>query len=105
MYHREIELADRLRGMRGLPSCELLQKPTESHGPSRSPSARACPLKIAAKVDAVDAEYFHTVIEPLLDHPLIEFLGEIGDGEKSAFLGNAQALLFPIGAGRNRSGW
>ena len=54
------------------------------------------PLKIAAKVDAVDAEYFHTVIEPLLDHPLIEFLGEIGDGEKSAFLGNAQALLFPI---------
>ena len=54
------------------------------------------PLKIAAKVDAADAQYFQTVIEPLLDHPLIEFLGEIGDGEKSAFLGNAQALLFPI---------
>ena len=54
------------------------------------------PLKIAAKVDAVDAAYFHEVIEPLLDHPLIEFVGEIGDSEKSAFLGNAQALLFPI---------
>ena len=54
------------------------------------------PLKIAAKVDAVDAAYFHEIIEPLLDHPLIEFVGEIGDSEKSAFLGNAQALLFPI---------
>ena len=54
------------------------------------------PLKIAAKVDAVDAAYFHEVIEPLLDHPLVEFVGEIGDSEKSAFLGNAQALLFPI---------
>ena len=54
------------------------------------------PLKIAAKVDAADAAYFHEVIEPLLDHPLVEFVGEIGDSEKSAFLGNAQALLFPI---------
>ena len=54
------------------------------------------PLKIAAKVDAVDTAYFHEVVEPLLDHPLIEFVGEIGDSEKSAFLGNAQALLFPI---------
>ena len=54
------------------------------------------PLKIAAKVDSADAAYFHDEIEPLLDHPLIEFLGEIGDGQKSAFLGGAQALLFPI---------
>ena len=53
-------------------------------------------LKIAAKVDAADAAYFREVIEPLLDHPLVEFVGEIGDGEKSAFLGNAGALLFPI---------
>jgi glycosyltransferase involved in cell wall biosynthesis len=53
-------------------------------------------LVIAAKVDAVDADYFRDVIEPLLDHPLIEFIGEIGDAEKSAFLGNAEALLFPI---------
>jgi glycosyltransferase involved in cell wall biosynthesis len=53
-------------------------------------------LKIAAKVDAADAAYFREVIAPLLDDPLIEFVGEIGDGEKSAFLGNALALLFPV---------
>ncbi len=54
------------------------------------------PLKMAAKVDSVDAAYFHAEIEPLLDHPLIEFIGEIGDSQKSAFLGGADALLFPI---------
>ena len=53
-------------------------------------------LKIAAKVDAADRAYFERVIEPLLADPLIEFVGEIGDAEKSAFLGNARALLFPI---------
>lgn len=54
------------------------------------------PLKIAAKVDRADAEYFETRIKPLLDHPLIEFLGEIGYYEQNDFLGNAAALLFPI---------
>ncbi len=54
------------------------------------------PLKIAAKVDRADTEYFETHIKPLLDHPLIEFLGEIGYYEKNDFLGNAAALLFPI---------
>src|SRR5688572_29010816 len=53
-------------------------------------------LKIAAKVDDVDREYFESVVEPLLSHPLVEYLGEIGDGEKQEFLGNARALLFPI---------
>jgi len=53
-------------------------------------------LKIAAKVDKADAAYFHEQIEPLLADPLVEFVGEIGDGEKAAFLGNALALLFPI---------
>ncbi len=53
-------------------------------------------LKIAAKVDAADRAYFEEQIEPLLDHPLIEFIGEIGDDQKSAFLGGADALLFPI---------
>ncbi len=53
-------------------------------------------LKIAAKVDAADAAYFRDSIKPLLDDPLIEFVGEISDAEKSAFLGNASALLFPI---------
>jgi glycosyltransferase involved in cell wall biosynthesis len=53
-------------------------------------------LKLAAKVDAVDIAYFKTEIEPLLDHPFIEFIGEIGETQKSKFLGNARALLFPI---------
>ena len=54
-------------------------------------------LKIAAKVDAADLRYFQDKIEPLiLGDPLIEFVGEIGDAEKSEFLGGADALLFPI---------
>jgi glycosyltransferase involved in cell wall biosynthesis len=54
------------------------------------------PLKIAAKVDRVDREYFTELIEPMLDHPLIEYIGEIGDNDKQEFLSNASALLFPI---------
>ena len=54
------------------------------------------PLKIAAKIDAVDRCYMEKEIRPLLDHPLVEFLGEIDDASKSDFLGNAYALLFPI---------
>jgi glycosyltransferase involved in cell wall biosynthesis len=53
-------------------------------------------LKIAAKVDAEDEEYFETEIRRLLDDPLVDFIGEIGDGEKEAFLGGAAALLMPI---------
>jgi glycosyltransferase involved in cell wall biosynthesis len=53
-------------------------------------------LKIAAKVDKADRAYFEHEIRPLLDDPLIEFVGEISDAEKPAFLGNAFALLFPI---------
>jgi glycosyltransferase involved in cell wall biosynthesis len=54
------------------------------------------PLKIAAKVDAVDREYFADVIKPLLKSPLIEYIGEIGDAQKSEFLGGALALMFTI---------
>ncbi len=54
------------------------------------------PLKIAAKVDAADQAFFANEIEHLLDHPLIDYVGEIGEAEKSEFLGNAAALLFPI---------
>jgi glycosyltransferase involved in cell wall biosynthesis len=54
------------------------------------------PLKIAAKVDNADADYFKQVIEPLLNGPGVEFVGEINDAEKGEFLGQAQALLFPI---------
>lgn len=54
------------------------------------------PLKIAAKVDRTDQQHFEAVIKPLLNDPLIEFIGEIGYSEKNAFLGHAAALLFPI---------
>lgn len=54
------------------------------------------PLKIAAKVDKADQAYFEEVIRPLLDHPLVEFVGEVNEHEKCSFLGNALALLFPI---------
>jgi glycosyltransferase involved in cell wall biosynthesis len=53
-------------------------------------------LKIAAKVDKVDEKYFKTEIEHLLDHPLIEFIGEINEVQKQEFLCNAKALIFPI---------
>jgi glycosyltransferase involved in cell wall biosynthesis len=54
------------------------------------------PLKIAAKVDKVDVEYFKAEIEPMLREPGIEFIGEIDERRKSSFLGEARALLFPI---------
>jgi len=54
------------------------------------------PLKLAAKVDAVDKAYFDAEIKPMLDDPLIEYVGEIGEDAKDEFLGNAYALLFPI---------
>jgi glycosyltransferase involved in cell wall biosynthesis len=54
------------------------------------------PLKIAAKVDNVDLDYYHTEIEPLLKGPGVEFIGEISDEEKQEFLGRAMLLLFPI---------
>ena len=53
-------------------------------------------LRLAAKVDNADLEYFKTTIEPMLDHPLIEFIGEINESDKCEFLGAARALLFPI---------
>ncbi len=58
--------------------------------------ASGLPLKIAAKVDSADAEYFQTIIRPLLDYPGVEFIGEIGDGEKAHFLSGAIGLLVPI---------
>ena len=54
------------------------------------------PLKIAAKIDRADQAYFESTIQPLLDNPLVEFIGEIGYPDKDEFLGNALALLFPI---------
>jgi len=56
------------------------------------------PLKIAAKVDKVDQEYFKSTIEPLLaeSKASVEFVGEINEQQKPEFLSGAKALLFPI---------
>jgi glycosyltransferase involved in cell wall biosynthesis len=54
------------------------------------------PLKIAAKVDKVDQEYFESVIKPLLDNSLVEFIGEINDREKNELIGGALAFLHPV---------
>ncbi|HST11863.1 MAG TPA: glycosyltransferase, partial [Terriglobales bacterium] len=54
------------------------------------------PLKIGAKVDNADLEYFEEQIKPLIQQSDIEFLGEIGFPEKNELLGGATALLFPI---------
>jgi glycosyltransferase involved in cell wall biosynthesis len=54
------------------------------------------PLKIAAKVDAADREYFDETIAPVLGEPGIEFLGEVDEAAKAVLLGGARALLFPI---------
>ena len=54
------------------------------------------PLKVAAKIDKADQDYFDSCIKPALDAKDIEFLGEIGYPDKNKFLGEAMALLFPI---------
>jgi glycosyltransferase involved in cell wall biosynthesis len=54
------------------------------------------PLKIAAKVDKADEEYFEAQIKPLLNDSLIEFVGEVNEAQKNVLLGGAKALLFPI---------
>jgi glycosyltransferase involved in cell wall biosynthesis len=58
--------------------------------------AAGIPLKIAAKVDKVDEDYFRNDILPLIDDPGVEFIGEINEREKTKFLGDATALLFPV---------
>lgn len=54
------------------------------------------PLKIAAKVDRADQDYFDHVIRPMIDHPSITFIGEIGDDRKPDFLSGAIGLLLPL---------
>src|SRR5437762_1720083 len=58
--------------------------------------AAGMPLKIAAKIDKADQEYFDSCIRPMLNSSDVEFVGEVGFPEKNEFLGNAAALLFPI---------
>lgn len=94
--------------------------PTTLHGPNLKPSgdyvaflgrvspekrldrairiacAAGIPIRIAAKVDKADREYYEQVIKPMLSLPGVEFVGEINDRQKPEFLGNARAMLFPI---------
>lgn len=68
-------------------------------GPDRAIRiARACgiPLRIAAKVDKADQQYFDATIRPMLGSPGVEMIGEIGEREKPAFLCGAKGLLMPI---------
>ena len=58
--------------------------------------AAGIPLKIAAKIDKVDHDYFRNDVLPLIDGPGVEFIGEINEREKTKFLGDAAALLFPV---------
>lgn len=54
------------------------------------------PIKIAAKIEHRDIAYYENVVRPLLEHPDVDYVGEIGGAEKNEFLGNAAALVFPI---------
>jgi glycosyltransferase involved in cell wall biosynthesis len=54
------------------------------------------PLKIAAKVDRVDRDYYQQVVHPMIDPAFVEYVGEIGHADKQEFLRGAMALLFPI---------
>jgi glycosyltransferase involved in cell wall biosynthesis len=60
--------------------------------------AKRCntPIKIAAKIEKIERDYYDQEIKHLMEHPLVEFIGEIPQNEKNSFLGNARALLFPI---------
>jgi glycosyltransferase involved in cell wall biosynthesis len=62
----------------------------------RIAAAAGMELKIAAKVDKVDREYFAEQIMPMLSFPHVEYVGEINDAEKGEFLGKAAGLIFPI---------
>jgi glycosyltransferase involved in cell wall biosynthesis len=97
--------------LHGLPQ-DLLQKGPGTGGylaflgrisPEKAPDAAiriaakaGMKIKMAAKVDKVDEEYYKSTVEPLLPQGDIEFIGEIGEHQKSDFLGNAAALVFPI---------
>jgi len=77
----------------------FLGRITPEKGPDKAimiARALGIPLKIAAKVDRVDEAYYRATIAPLLEGPGVEFVGEINEHQKTKFLGEASALLFPI---------
>jgi glycosyltransferase involved in cell wall biosynthesis len=54
------------------------------------------PLRVAAKIDPADRHYYASEVKHLLNHPLVDFVGEVTDEAKQELLGGAKALLFPI---------
>jgi glycosyltransferase involved in cell wall biosynthesis len=77
----------------------FLGRVSPEKGPERAiqiARSMGIPLKIAAKVDKVDEAYFRECVAPLLSGPGVEFIGEINERQKTKFLGDALALLFPI---------
>src|SRR5476649_264581 len=54
------------------------------------------PLKVAAKVDKADQDYYDEKIQPMMKSGNVEFIGEINDKDKSEFLSGATVLLVPI---------
>jgi glycosyltransferase involved in cell wall biosynthesis len=96
----------------GMPQYLLTPQPVENHdyfaflgriSPEKGIErairiAQACgvTLKVAAKVDKADEEYFKREVEPLLSTGGVEFIGEINDAQKPAFLSGAKALMFAI---------
>jgi len=97
----------------GLPVDEIQAPTGRGHGgylaflgrlsPEKAPEAAIAvahavgiPLRIAAKTDAVDRDYFERMLRSRIDGTFIQYVGEIDDGEKWKFLGEALCLLFPI---------
>jgi glycosyltransferase involved in cell wall biosynthesis len=77
----------------------FLGRVSPEKGPARAieiARAAGMPLRMAAKVDPADRDYFEMVVRPMLNRPDVEFIGEIDEAAKSEFLGNAYAYLFPI---------
>ena len=109
---RELPLNWRATVYHGLPIADIPWQPRPKGGylaflgrisPDKRPDLAievakhlGVPLRIAAKVDESDRHYFDKKIRPLLNHPLIEYVGEVGEPAKWEFLGDARCLLFPI---------
>lgn len=91
LYHFEAKPADYLAFVGRISPEKRLDRAIEIA------MAVGLPLKVAAKIDPIDRDYFHQHIEPmLLGNPLVEFIGEVDDQGKQELLGHALALLFPI---------
>jgi glycosyltransferase involved in cell wall biosynthesis len=89
-----LKLSDRTEGY-----LAFLGRISPEKGPDiaiRVAHAAGLPLRIAAKMPRAESRYFNETIKPLIDQNNVDFVGEVNDRQKQAFLGDAAALLFPI---------